>query len=238
MGRDLSNPRFMFSATLAATLAATITLSGCSSTASSSSNPTAVAAEDPAKPARTVVIRGEEEKRAAATRTGEVYLMRGLMDIFSRGIDVLAVKLRRKGVYAVDTSYTEWKEWADDIIARSKTKDVSYPVIIMGHSLGGNDASKMASYLGANGVKVDYVVAFDPTEPGYVGKNVGKVVNYYLPNGKNRIRASKGFRGKLHNIDVSDYTDIAHTNVEKNPKLQARVIANVVKMTRKKRRRG
>lgn len=237
MGRDFSHPRFVFSAVLTASLLATAALSGCSSTASSSSNPTSVAKENPAKPKRTVIVRGEAEKRAAATRTGEVYLMRGLMDVFSRGIDVMAAKLRRSGVYAVDTSYTEWKNWADDIIARSKTKDLSYPVIIMGHSLGGNDASKMASYLGANGVKVAYVVAFDPTEPGYVGKNVGKVVNYYLPNGKNRIRAAKGFSGKLHNINVSDYPDIAHTNVEKNPKLQARVISNVVKMTRKKRKR-
>lgn len=238
MGRDLSYPRFVFSATLAASLIATAALSGCSSTASSSSNPTAVAKQEPTQPVRKVVVSGEAEKRAAASRTGEVYLMRGLMDIFSRGIDVMAAKLRRTGVYAVDTSYTEWKNWADDIIARDKKGDVSYPVIIMGHSLGGNDASKMATYLGARGVKVDYVVAFDPTEPGYVGKNVGKVVNYYLPNGKNRIRASKGFRGKLHNINVSDYPDIAHTNVEKNPKLQARVIDNVVKMTRKKRRRS
>ena len=226
--------RFGFSrVALVASLGAMVALAGCSSTGSSSSNPASARAEDPVAN----VMVGQAEKRAAATRTGEIYLMRGLMDIFSRGMDSMAAKMRREGLYAMDTSYTKWREISDDIIARSKRKEVSYPVIIMGHSLGANDASKMATYLGQNGVKVAYVVAFDPTEPGYVGKNVGKVVNYYLPNGKNRIRKGSGFKGSLANVNVSDMPDIKHTNVEKNPKLQARVISRVMKMTRKKRKK-
>lgn len=228
------NRRFYVSrAALAATLGAMIALAGCSSTGSSSSNPASARAEDPVQN----VMRDQVAKRAAATRTGEVYLMRGLMDIFSRGMDSMAAKLRRQGVYAMDTSYTKWQEISEDIIARSKRKEVSYPIIIMGHSLGANDASKMATYLGQNGVKVAYVVAFDPTEPGYVGKNIRRVVNYYLPNGKNRILKGSGFKGSLKNVNVSDMPDIKHTNVEKNPKLQGRVISRVIKMTRKKRKK-
>lgn len=228
------NRRFYISrAALAATLGAMIALAGCSSTGSSSSNPASARAEDPVQN----VMRDQVAKRAAATRTGEVYLMRGLMDIFSRGMDSMAAKLRRQGVYAMDTSYTKWQEISEDIIARSKRKEVSYPIIIMGHSLGANDASKMATYLGQNGVKVAYVVAFDPTEPGYVGKNIRRVVNYYLPNGKNRILKGSGFKGSLKNVNVSDMPDIKHTNVEKNPKLQGRVISRVIKMTRKKRKK-
>lgn len=215
-----------------------VALAGCSSTGSSSSNPSSARVESPTATAAATVMQGEAARRAAATRTGEVYLMRGLMDIFSRGMDSMAVKIRREGIYAMDTSYTKWEEIAQDIVARAKRKEVSYPLVIMGHSLGANDASKMATYLGQNGVRVDYVVAFDPTEPGYVGKNIRRVINFYLPNGKNRIRAGSGFKGTLKNIDVSDMPGIKHTNVEKSANLHRQVIGRVVKMTRKKRRRG
>lgn len=158
--------------------------------------------------------------------------MRGLMDIFSRGMDEMAVKINRAGVYAVSTSYTRWQELAEDIVRRDKAKQVSYPIIIMGHSLGANDASKLASYLGNRGVKVSYVVMFDPTEPGYVGKNVGKVVNYYIPNGDNRVYKGNGFTGTLQNVSVANREEITHTTIEKNRELQNRVIGQAIALTK------
>jgi hypothetical protein len=212
-----------------AALVGAFALSGCSSTGSS----TSAGNEQAAAPAQTE-LKSLDTPKVAPTRTGEVYLMRGLMDIFSRGMDVLAVKINRSGVYAVSTSYTQWQEIADNIVARNKAGKVSYPVIIMGHSLGANDASKMASYLGARGVKVSYVVMFDPTEPGFVGKNVGKVVNYYIPNGDNRVYKGSGFSGSLSNVSMGGREDITHTTIEKNPGLQARVIGEVMALTKKK----
>ncbi len=212
-----------------AALVGALALSGCSSTGSSSSGG-AAKADAPNE----TELKSLDTPKVAPTRTGEVYLMRGLMDIFSRGMDVIAVKINRSGVYAVSTSYTQWQELADNIIARDKAGKVSYPLIIMGHSLGANDASKMASYLGNRGVKVSYVVMFDPTEPGYVGKNVGKVVNYYIPNGDNRVYKGSGFSGSLQNVSMSNREDITHTTIEKNPGLQARVIGEVMALTKKK----
>lgn len=219
------SPRFVTLVIMSSALA----LGGCASSGSSSSNATAGRSENPAK----AVVRRDNARRAA-TRTGEIYLMRGLMDIFSRGIDVMAVQMRRKGLYAVDTSYTEWRDLAADIISRDKRKEVSYPIAIIGHSLGANDATNLANYLGENGIKVAYVVTFDPTEPGYVGKNINKVVNYYLPNDNNKIYKRTGFRGRIYNIDMSSNPDITHTTIEKSAGLQAKVISNVMKITRKK----
>ncbi|MCB1454914.1 MAG: hypothetical protein KDJ51_01245, partial [Nitratireductor sp.] len=108
-----------------------------------------------------------------------------------------------------------------------------YPVVIMGHSLGANDASKMATYLGERGVKVSYVVTFDPTETGYVGKNVDKVVNYYLPNGKNVVRKGAGFTGRLENISMAGREEITHTTIEKNVGLQSRAIGYIMSITKK-----
>ena len=207
-----------------------LALSGCSSTGSSSNAGVAGKAADPVQKSSRII---DLNIKAQATRTGEVYLMRGLADIFSRGMDVMAAKLNRAGVFAVSDSYVNWQEMADDIIARNKRKQVSYPVVIMGHSLGANDASKMATYLGERGVKVSYVVTFDPTETGYVGKNVDKVVNYYLPNGKNVVRKGAGFTGRLENISMAGREEITHTTIEKNVGLQGRAIGYIMSITKK-----
>ena len=111
----------------------------------------------------------------------------------------------------------------EDIVARAKRDEVSYPVVIMGHSLGGNESSKFANYLGSRGVKVSLVVTFDPVETGRVGANIDRVVNYYLPMQKedNTIHAAGGFAGTIENIDVTADPSITHTNVEKNARFQA-----------------
>ncbi len=209
-------------------LAGSLALSACSSTGSSTSAG-AARTDDAVK-----VVTTQNTPQSTASRTGEVYLMRGLMDIFSRGMDVMAAKINRAGVYAVSTSYTEWQALADRIIARDKAKQVSYPIVIMGHSLGANDASKMATYLGNRGIKVSYVVTFDPTEPGYFGKNVGTVVNYYIPNGDNRVYKGSGFAGSLSNVSMGGREEITHTTIEKNNALQSRVIGHVMSITKAK----
>ncbi len=212
-------------------LAATLALTGCSSTASSSSNsPTGKITQG--QPSATPAAATTSRSKAHVTRSGEVYLMRGLLDVFSRGMDTLAGRMRAKGFDAISYNHSNWMPYAEDIVARAKKKQVSYPIIIMGHSLGGNEAPKMANYLGARGIKTSLVVAFDPTEPQVVGKNVGTVINYYLPNGRNTFKKALGFKGSLKNVNVSNIPNIEHTNVEKNTGLQNKSIARAVKLSR------
>ena len=215
---------------------ATLALAGCSSTGTSSSNPPA--AEATSKPKAETETQASLPARAYrdlshVNRTGEVYLMRGLLNVFSRGMDTLAGRMRARGFDAISFNHADWRPFADDIIARSRNKQVSYPIIIMGHSLGGNEAPKMANYLAARGVKTSLVVAFDPTEPQVVGKNIDDVVNYYLPNGRNTFAKTSGFSGKLQNITVDHIPGIKHTNVEKNTKLQNQSIEHSMRITRK-----
>jgi len=161
--------------------------------------------------------------------TGEVYLLRGLANVFSTGLDEIDGKFKTRGVNSKVDNHSVWQVWADDIIARDKRGQVSYPVIIMGHSLGGNASVQMARYLGDAGVKVAYVVAFDPTITTEPGPNVAEVVNYYIPNGRkgkdnNIVVAGAGFTGSLANVDMTPASEINHFNVEKSPELQVRVI--------------
>jgi hypothetical protein len=93
----------------------------------------------------------------------------------------------------------------------------------------------MARYLGDRGVKVSYVVAFDPTITTEPGPNVEEVINYYLPNGKkgrdaNIVVEGPGFTGKIVNADVTPMADINHFNVEKSPELQVRVITKTMSL--------
>ncbi len=152
---------------------------------------------------------------------------------FRAGIDKMARDLRQRGYDAANFSYQYWKGVADDIVARAKRKDVSYPVIIVGHSLGGNESSKFANYLASRNVKVALVVAFDPVETGRVGPGISEVVNYYLPKKKtdNRILPLDGFTGNISNVDVTSDTTITHTNVEKNPGFQAASYQKITALT-------
>jgi thioesterase domain-containing protein len=222
-----------FQPLLAGLVASTVMLAGCSSTATSTSNSPAGEVRPTQVTEQTSEIAYVQRDLTHVERSGEIYLMRGLLNIFSRGMDVMASRMRSRGLDAVSFNHSNWKPFADDILRRAKQKKVSYPIIIMGHSLGGNEAPKMANYLAANGVKTELIVAFDPTEPQVVGSGIDEVVSYYLPNGRNTIRRTAGFKGKLSNIDMSGDPNIEHTNIEKNRKLQDKAINRTMQLTRK-----
>ncbi|MFK7901446.1 MAG: hypothetical protein AB8B49_01260 [Nitratireductor sp.] len=223
---------------LAGLLTTTLAISGCASSSTNTAETTkvtnnagavsAVAEEDGSQEVFDVINRS----RAHVKRSGEVYSMRGLLNIFSRGMDVMAKKLRTRGYDAISYNHGNWRPVAEDIVKRARQKKVNYPIVILGHSLGGNEASSMANYLGSKGIKVSFVATFDPTESRSVGKNIGKVVNYYLPNGRNTISKRSSFKGKLNNIDVTNITDIKHTNVEKNPGLQNKTFKTIKSITK------
>lgn len=240
-------------------IAALVTASGCSGTSSSNTplaafsgvmiedRPTGVVYVDPKVDFDRVNNIDEigpddviKRSKRRVRRSGEVYLMRGLADVFSRGIDRMAKDMRGRGFDAVNFSYKHWRPVADNIVARNGRKKVSYPIIIMGHSLGANESSKFANYLASRGVRVSLVVAFDPVETGHVGKQIGEVINYYLPKKRadNRILAQDGFDGKLENIDVTVDDAITHTNVEKNAEFQSNSIGKALALTKVKKSRA
>lgn len=197
---------------------AALSLSGCTSSSTSNSE----------------VLQIENTK---ITRKGEIYLFRGLANVFSKGMDVIGEKMVRQGLNARVYNHAAWPTLAKDIIARSKSRRVRYPVIIMGHSLGGNATMQMSKFLGDNGVRVAYAVSFDPTITTFVGPNVGEVINYYLPNSEhtNIVKEDRGFKGSLRNVDVSTVAGVTHVTVEKNNKFQSNVINTTLALAKPKR---
>jgi hypothetical protein len=214
----MRNKRFTFRAAVGIIVVCAFVVSGC--TSSSTSNSDAL-----------------EIKNTGVKRTGEIYLFRGLANVFSKGMDVIGEKMVARGLDAKVYNHSAWRTIADDIIDRSKIRRVRYPVIIMGHSLGGNATMQMSKYLGDNGVKVSYAVSFDPTITTFVGPNIGEVINYYLPNSDhtNIVKQTGGFTGSLQNIDVSTVAGITHVTVEKSDRFQTKVINTTLKLSKVKR---
>lgn len=170
---------------------------------------------------------------SAAQAATQVYLMKGgFGGVFSTGLDDLARQLRRRGISATVASYIAYESLAARAIAREKRS--GGPIVIVGHSWGADNAIAMARTMGAAGVPVALVVTFGPTHDLTVPANVARVINYY--QGGTRVRGGRGFHGSIANVDLDGAPGIDHFNVEKNPRLHARVIAAVKALPESKHR--
>jgi hypothetical protein len=156
-----------------------------------------------------------------------VYLLRGLLNIFSLGMDTLAEELKRHDVDATVHSYSEWQTLADQAAADYKAGKEA-PIILVGHSLGADAVMEMAAYLDGKGVPVALVVPFDGTKSFAASNNVARVLNLTHSGTLTYMRGGPGFHGTLANVDVSSDPDIDHINIDKSPRLHARVVAEVL----------
>ena len=165
----------------------------------------------------------------AAQSRAHVYLLRGLMNIFSLGMDTLAAQLNRNGVYATVHGYGEWQSLADRAAADFKAGKEG-PIILIGHSLGADAVMEMAAYLGRKGIPVAMVVPFDGTQSFAASDNVARVLNL-TQRDYAYMRRGPGFHGTLANVDVSSDPTIDHINIDKSPRLHARVVNEVLAIT-------
>lgn len=161
---------------------------------------------------------------SVAAPRAHVYLLRGLLNIFSLGMDTLADQLNRRGVYATVDNHSDWQSLADSAAENYKAGKEG-PIILIGHSLGADAVMEMAAYLGRRGVPVALVVPFDGTSAYAASANVARVLNlsqhYWMSRGP-------GFHGSLINVDLRGDPNIDHLNIDKSPRLHARVIAEVL----------
>jgi Thioesterase domain len=159
-----------------------------------------------------------------------VYLMRGLLNIFSLGMDQLAAQIARNGVDASVYNHSVEETVVDAIAQKYRAGDHG-PYILVGHSLGADAVMLMALQLNAQGVPVALVVPFDGTASYAAPANVSCVVN--LTQRKYAyMQAGPGFHGKLSNVDVSGDTTIDHVTIDKSPRLQAMALKEILQAAR------
>jgi Thioesterase domain len=155
-----------------------------------------------------------------------VYLMRGLLNIFSLGMDQLAAQITRNGIDASVYNHSVEETVVGTIVQKYRAGDHG-PYILVGHSLGADAVMLMAQQLNAQGVPVALVVPFDGTGSYAAPANVSCVVN--LTQRKYAyMQAGAGFHGKLSNIDVSSDTTIDHVTIDKSPRLQAMALKEIL----------
>jgi hypothetical protein len=166
----------------------------------------------------------------AATATAkqvQVDLLRGLADVFSRGMDTLADKLNRQGYSARVYSTNGWRSVAQRTADRfvQGHQDI---VVIIGHSLGANAVFDVANALAKQNIPVELAVTFDATNPQPVPKNILHLVNFYQRNGFGHpVVAGPGFQGELSNVDLSADSSLSHTTIEKSPRLHTLVMQKI-----------
>jgi hypothetical protein len=174
------------------------------------------------------------KRSAEASNVGgetRVYLLRGLLNVFSLGMDTLAEKLNAGGIRAEVHPHDSWSAVAAGI-ASDYRRGLRGPVVLIGHSLGADVIFSLAERLDSDGVPVRLMVSFDPTNSYAAPKNVDYMLNLFQHNGfGRRVAAGPGFRGELNNMNLSSDKSIDHTSIDKSPALHNLVIAKIRTVT-------
>ena len=159
-----------------------------------------------------------------------VYLMRGLLNIFSLGMDQLAAQVQRDGIDASVYNHT----FADSIVGRIvqmyRAGDHG-PYMLVGHSLGADAVMAMAQQLNTQGVPVALVVPVDGTGSFAAPGNVTCLINI-TQRKYAYMRRGAGFHGTLTNVDLSGDPSIDHLTIDKAPRVQAEALRYIVETAR------
>ena len=150
-----------------------------------------------------------------------IYLLRGLFNVFSTGMDGIRDKLKQRNLNATVHTHMMWSFLADEAVEDYRRGRVN-TIIIIGHSLGATNAVDMANKIGDAGVPVSLVVALDPSlKPTVTNNNVRWVVNLYLPEGMYGFKVNKaaGYTGVVENVELRDNL-VNHVSLDKSSPIQ------------------
>ena len=152
--------------------------------------------------------------------------MRGLMNIFSLGMDQLAAQVQRYGIDASVYNHTYANSVVERIVQMYRAGDYG-PYMLVGHSLGADAVMAMAQQLNTQGVPVALVLPVDGTGSYAASGNVACLINITQRKYAYMQRGA-GFHGMLTNIDLSDDPSIDHLTIDKAPRVQAEALRYIV----------
>lgn len=194
-----------------------------------------------------ILLSGTVAARAdSGPPRGTVLLVRGVMTVFSLGLDDLATKLpcHELEVQVVPTS---WAPHATRHIAQRYMRGkLDGPLVLIGHSLGGDMLPGLARQLGASGQAVDLMIMIDATNPSDVPMNVRRCVNLYQSNfSPTWFRVFRGIpiratnpATELVNVDIRQFPEIQeaatlhHFNIEDSDWVHQVVIGEIQHLLR------
>jgi hypothetical protein len=164
---------------------------------------------------------------APATSGAHVYLVRGVLNIFSLGMDQIAAKLQQQGINATVHNHLMWAAIADDAAAEYRSGRAK-TIILVGHSSGATCLPDIVARLDQEGVPVKLAIGLDSVFHTSLAGRVGKYINMYVANGAGtRVEKTGNFRGTLENVDVENVPGVSHLTIDKNEFIQQKVIAAI-----------
>jgi pimeloyl-ACP methyl ester carboxylesterase len=163
---------------------------------------------------------------AAAPPHKKVYLLRGLTNVMSPGIDQLADDLPKRGIDSTVANHAFSDSLADDAIEACKNGRVN-SIVLVGHSLGASAAVSMAERLQKAGLHVALIVTLDPVVKTVAPNNVRVLKNFYLSSGVGTtVKRGGHFRGMLQNVDMGS-TDYGHVSLTTAPSVQKQITKDI-----------
>ena len=164
---------------------------------------------------------------ASGASTAHVYLLRGVLNIFSLGLDDIAAKLRAQGVPVTVANFASWSSLADEAAAGHRSGKLK-TIILVGHSSGATALPDMVAKLDQLGVPVKLAIGLDSVFRTSLSGRVGRYINFYIANGAGTpVEKTKQFQGTLQNVNVESVPGVGHMSIEKNEIMQQKVISEI-----------
>jgi len=162
----------------------------------------------------------------AAVQTTHVYLLRGVLNIFSLGLDTIGARLQAQGIPVTVANFVSWSSLADEAATEYRAGRIK-TIVLVGHSSGATALPDMIAKLNRLGVPVKLAIGLDSVFKTKLTTGAERYINIYIGDGPGEpVRAASGFRGKLDNVDVRG-SGVGHITIDKNEAIQRRVIAEI-----------
>jgi len=156
-----------------------------------------------------------------------VFLLRGVLNIFSLGLDDIAAKLRRQGIPVTVANFVSWSSLADRAAAEYRSGKVR-TIILVGHSSGATALPDMVAKLGRLGVPVKLAIGLDSVFRTRLAGHAERYINFYVASGAGEpVTRTGDFRGALENVDVQAVPGVGHLSIDKNQIMQQKVISAI-----------
>lgn len=170
---------------------------------------------------------GASAGNAAAPASGaHVYLLRGVLNIFSLGLDDIAAKLQQQGINVTVANYLSWASLADEAAAEYKSGRTK-TIILVGHSSGATVLPYMVARLDYLGAPVKLAIGLDSVFRTSLAGRAGRYINFYVANGNGEpVAKTEQFHGELENVDVGKL-GMGHLTIDKSEIMQRKVISAI-----------
>jgi len=148
-------------------------------------------------------------------------------------MDSLADRIRHAGVAASVQTYLLWRAAVDQAI-QDYRRDPA-PIVLIGHSMGGDSALAFAQRLNSENIPVSLLVTYDPTRIAEdVPPNVERYINIFQSSnfmgGGNVVQTAR-FHGHYASFNLKDHSEIIHINIEKAEHIQEQLVRKIAELS-------